>query len=72
MTHTRKRFAVQGMHCVGCAMVIDDALENLAGVRKAATHYARQAVDVEYDAGRVSAADIIAAIESAGYRAQEM
>lgn len=71
MTLTRKRFAVQGMHCVGCAMAIDGALEDLPGVRTAATHYARQVVDVEYDAGRVSAADIIAAIESAGYRAQE-
>lgn len=72
MTTERKRFTVQGMHCVGCAMTIDGALEDLPGVQTAATHYARQVVDVAYDAGRVSADDIIAAIERAGYRAQEV
>ncbi len=71
MTHTRKRFAIQGMHCVGCAMTIDDALESLPGVEKVATHYARQVVDVEYDATRVSEAEIVAAIARAGYRAHE-
>lgn len=71
MSTVRKRFAVEGMHCVGCAMTIDDALESLPGVKKAATHYARQVVDVEYDTSRVSEAEIVAAIARAGYRAHE-
>jgi copper chaperone CopZ len=66
---TKKRFQVQGMHCVGCAMTIDGALEELPGVRSASANYARQIVDVEYDETRLTEAQIIAAVEQAGYKA---
>lgn len=66
---TKKRFQVQGMHCVGCAMTIDGALEDLPGVKSASASYARQIVDVEYDETRLTEAQIIAAVEQAGYKA---
>lgn len=66
----KQRFRIEGMHCVGCALTIDGALEDLPGVKSASTNYARQTADVEYDERRVDAARILAAIEAAGYRGQ--
>ena len=65
----KQRFKIQGMHCAGCAMTIDGAVEDLAGVKAASTHYARQLTDVEYDEQRVTDKQIVDAILSAGYRA---
>lgn len=65
----KKRFHIQGMHCVGCAMTIDGALEDLQGVQLANTNYARQWVDVEYDERQVTDEQIVAAINAAGYEA---
>ena len=66
----KKRFRIQGMHCTACAMLIDGSLEDLAGVKAANTHYARQMVDVEYDEKQLSEADILAIIAEVGYTAQ--
>lgn len=66
----KKRFQIKGMHCTGCAMLIDGSLEDLEGVKSANTHYARQVVDVEYDEKQLSEADILATIADAGYSAQ--
>jgi Cu+-exporting ATPase len=66
---TKKRFQIQGMHCVGCAMTVDGALEDLPGVKSASTNYARQIADVEYDEKQITEAQMIAAIEQAGYKA---
>ncbi len=66
---TKVRLRIEGMHCVGCAMTIDGALEDLPGVQSASTNYARQVVDVEYDEHVVSEAQLIAAVAAAGYTA---
>ena len=68
----RQRFRIQGMHCTGCAMTIDGALEELPGVDSAFTHYARQTAEVMYDEQRVTAAPILGAIQAIGYRAAAM
>ena len=65
----KKRFQIQGMHCVACAMTIDGAVEDLPGVRSATTNYARQVAEVEFDEQKVNEAQIAAAIQSAGYKA---
>ena len=67
---TKKKFQVQGMHCVGCAMTVDGAVEDLAGVKSATTNYARQVAEVEYDEKKVTEAQIIASIQNAGYNAK--
>jgi Cu+-exporting ATPase len=67
---TKQRFRIEGMHCVNCAIAVDGALEDLPGVKSASTSYARQMVDVEYDERQVTEAQLIAAVEQAGYRAE--
>ena len=66
---TKQRFAIQGMQCVGCVMTIEGALEDLKGVKSFSVSYAKQMADVEYDETVLSAAQIIATIEDAGYKA---
>lgn len=65
----KKQFRVQGMHCVGCAMTVDGALEDLAGVKSANTSYAKQVVDVVYDETKVTEKKLIEAVQKAGYTA---
>lgn len=65
----KKQYQIQGMHCTGCAMAIEGALEDLEGIRSANVHYARQTMVVEYDDQKVSDAEIIAAVQEAGYLA---
>jgi P-type Cu+ transporter len=66
---TKQKFQIQGMSCVGCAMTVDEAVENLPGVRSASTNYARQVAEVEYDEHKVNTQQIVKAIEEAGYKA---
>lgn len=68
----KKRFQIRGMHCVGCAMVIDDAVEELPGVKAAMTNYARQITEVEYDERQVTEDQITVAIQAANYSAQPL
>ncbi|MBZ0320100.1 MAG: heavy-metal-associated domain-containing protein [Anaerolineae bacterium] len=68
----KKRFQIQGMHCVGCAMTIDGALEDLSGVKSASTSYARGYVEVNYEKNQLSEDQIIAVIKAAGYKAKAM
>ncbi len=65
----RKRFEVQGMHCVGCTMAVEGAIERIDGVQAASANYARQYVDVEFDESRVADEQIVAAVHLAGYAA---
>jgi copper chaperone CopZ len=66
---TKKRFQITGMHCVGCAMTIDGAVEDLPGVESATTNYAQQIVEVKYDESKVTETQIMDAIRAAGYTA---
>jgi copper chaperone CopZ len=65
---TKQRFQLQGMHCVGCAMTVEGALEDLPGVASAMANYARQFADVEFDEHKVTKMQIVEAIQAAGYR----
>jgi len=64
------RFKIVGMHCVSCAMNIDGALENLAGVIKAQTNYAKAETVVEYDDQTINKEEIIKTINASGYIAK--
>ena len=65
----KKRFKVEGMHCSGCVIAVEGAVEDLPGVKSAQANYARQIADVEYDENQITPAQIIAQIELAGYSA---
>jgi copper ion binding protein len=64
---TKTKFQIKGMHCVGCAMTIEGALEDLEGVKSANANYAKQSAEVEYDDKRVTEKQLIDAIQESGY-----
>lgn len=63
-------FAVSGMHCASCGLLIDDAVEELEGVQRCQTDSRRGRTVVVADPAATTADDIVAAIAAAGYRAQ--
>lgn len=60
-------FKISGMHCVSCAMNIDGALEELPGVIKATTNYAKAETKVEFDAKQTNPDAIKKTIDKTGY-----
>lgn len=60
---------ITGMHCTSCAMSIDFDLEDLDGVKKAHTHYAKQETEVEFDEEKLQSKKIIDKIKKTGYKA---
>ena len=67
-TVERVRLEVEGMTCASCAARIEGRLNRLDGV-EAAVNYATEEATVAYDASVVGVADLLSAVESAGYRA---
>ncbi len=65
----KQQLKIQGMHCASCAMLIDDELEELDGVTKAKTSFAKQRTDVDFDETKVAPDVIIAKIAALGYQA---
>jgi copper chaperone CopZ len=65
----KQHFEISGMHCVGCTMAVEGAIEDLPGVQSASANYARQVAEVVYDEAKLAAEDIITAVETAGYTA---
>ena len=63
-------FEVKGMHCASCGLLIDDALEDLAGVHRSETDSRRGRTVVHVDQSVTSGDDIVAAIVEAGYQAE--
>lgn len=61
---------VTGMTCAACATRIEKILNRLPEVH-AAVNFATEKAHVEYPAGTLAPADLIAAIRKAGYDAQE-
>ena len=65
-------FQVGGMHCGSCALLIDDALEDLPGVLSSHTAVRLGRSTVELDLSRSSADDVVHSIEGLGYQASLM
>jgi copper chaperone len=61
---------VDGMHCGSCALLIDDALEDLPGVRNTRTSVKQRCSVVEVDPTACSVEAVIAAIRELGYTVQ--
>jgi Cu+-exporting ATPase len=64
----RLELPITGMTCASCANRIERKLNKLDGVQ-ASVNYAIEKAAVEFDPGAVRPADLVAAVESAGYRA---
>jgi len=65
----RVQLALEGMTCAACANRIERKLNKLDGV-EASVNYATEQAAVRYDPGRVAVADLIGAVEGAGYHAR--
>lgn len=70
MAEATVAFVVTGMHCASCGMLVDDAVEELDGVRSCATDARRGRTVVRFDPVATSPEAIAAAIEETGYGAQ--
>ena len=62
-------FTVTGMHCASCGMLIDETLEELAGVERAETDTRRGRTIVRAELDITSIGEMVAAIGDAGYAA---
>ena len=72
MTISTHTFGVQGMHCGSCALLIDDALADLPGVRSTQTRVKKGLSTVELDLTQSRPEDVINTIEQLGYRASPL
>lgn len=63
------KLKIGGMHCTSCAMNIDFELEDLAGVNKSDTNYAKQETVVSFDPQVATPQNIIQAIKKLEYDA---
>ena len=61
------KLKITGMHCTACATMIDLDLEDLKGVTKAKTDYAKSELSVEYDDGLISEKEIVNSVKKSGY-----
>ena len=63
----KKKFKITDMHCSSCALTIDMTLEDLEGVKKSQTSYAKGEVEVELDPVKVKEEEVIEVVKKAGY-----
>jgi Cu+-exporting ATPase len=64
------RLAIEGMTCASCVARVEKALAAAPGVRKAEVNLATETASVEGASGVMRAADLVAAVEQAGYGAR--
>jgi Cu+-exporting ATPase len=65
---SRVDLALEGMTCAACANRIERKLNKLDGV-EASVNYATEHAAVRFDPARVTVADLVGAVEAAGYHA---
>jgi len=63
----KNRYQITGMHCTGCVIAVEGAIEDVPGVKSVSADYARQVAIVEFDERMVTDDDIAAAVALAGY-----
>ena len=64
-----RSFDIDGMTCANCALRVEKALSKLPGVTEASVNFALERADILTLPGQVGDADVIAAVEKAGYHA---
>jgi copper chaperone CopZ len=58
---------VSGMHCSGCEMNIQMALEEKEGIKKVKANHKKAIVEVEYDDKKIGIDEIKKIIKESGY-----
>ncbi len=65
----KERFAITGMTCSACSARVEKAVTKLAGTAKVSVNLLTNSMQLLYDEGQVNPAQIIEAVEKAGYGA---
>lgn len=60
---------VTGTHCASCSMLIEMTLDEMSGVHEVACDHASGLTKVTFDETAVDVAQLLSAIEAAGYGA---
>ena len=63
-------FKVEDMHCVNCAMRLQELEESVPGVKSVDASYRKAKMTVVYDETTVSVEQIISALRELGYSAR--
>src|SRR3989339_92661 len=65
----KSHLQISGMHCASCAGLIESQLKKVPGVAEARVNFAAEKAIVVYDSRKIGIADLVAAVEKAGYHA---
>ncbi|GAA8966242.1 heavy-metal-associated domain-containing protein [Helicobacter pylori] len=61
---------IDGMTCGGCVKSVTKVLNDLDGVRSATVSLENKNAQVEFDEGKIQMAQLVEAVEDAGYDAR--
>ncbi|MDP3957577.1 MAG: heavy metal translocating P-type ATPase [bacterium] len=64
--------SLTGMHCASCANIIERTLKKVAGVQQVHVNYGTEKATIVFDNGQTEIAVLKAAVEKAGYGAEEV
>lgn len=67
----KKTLKIDGMHCAGCAAVVEKSLNQTEGVSEASVNLAAESAVVSYEDHQLTAEDLKEAVERAGYSVAE-
>ncbi len=63
-------FLIDGMTCASCAINVENAVKKLDGIESAVVNLTTEKMTIDYDATKVSEADVTKAVAGAGYGAK--
>lgn len=66
----KKKFNIEGMSCSACSAAVERVVGRIDGVKKAQVSLIEKLLQCEYDPLKVSDADIVKAVEKAGFSAK--
>jgi P-type Cu+ transporter len=67
-----KKFKITGMTCASCSNAVDRAIKKLDGVIEQNVNLVTELMTVTFDENKLTEADLIKAVEKAGYEASEV
>ncbi len=68
---TELKLKLTGLHCTSCALTIDGALEDLPGVNKSQTSYAKSQTTLWYHPDKLSLREITQVVKNLGYTVED-
>lgn len=68
----KEKYTIGGMHCAACSAAVERAVNKINGVEEVSVNLLTNSMQVSYDEGKLKSADIVQAVEQAGYTASMM